>query len=256
MMRLAALVVLAIVIGGNASAQDSPEQNSPEAMARAQQGAVRLANIQRNWGLKMNSPGASVTTKETSRKSTGQQTVVFYRVFTSGMPKDKVYSLIVTPFNLQPMTAANGITLDDSGQAISSGSPLDLGVIAAKGEPKRFSLVSDDGQSKAFFYVIPFPVKGTDQGCSIEETLLLQHAEAVLLQGSGFPADSTVHVKASSETEMHEGDLKADASGDVSTVLLPFVKGKTDGTGNVTFSSQTCSPSLKYQWGLHSYQEQ
>jgi len=73
---------------------------------------------------------------------------------------------------------------------------------------------------------------------------------------SPSPENSTVHVKASAETEVHEGDLKADGSGNVSTVLLPFVKGKTDGIGEVTFSSQTCSPSLKYHWGLHSYQEQ
>lgn len=209
-----------------------------------------------NWGSKLNSPGASVTVKETSRKSTGQQTVVFYRIFTSGMPKDKAYSLTITPFNLQPMTATDGLTLDASGQVLSSDSPLDLGVVAAKGEPKRFALVSDDGQSKVFFYVTPFPVKGTDHGCAIEETLLLQHAEAVLIQGSGFLANSTVHMKASSETEVHEGDLPVDASGDVSTVLLPFVRGKTDGTSRVTLSSQGCSPSLKYQWGLHSYQEQ
>lgn len=255
-MRAVMVAVVIAIVCGSAIAQDSPEENSPEAVARAQQSVSHLANIQMNWGLKMSSPGVSVVVKETARKSTGQQTVVFYRIFTSGMPKDKTYSLVTTPFNLQSMVATNGVTLDDSGQAMTSGSPLDLGVVAAKGEPKRFSLVSDDGQSKAFFYVTPFPVKGTDHGCTVEETLLLQHAEAVLIQGSGFPPSSTVHMKASSEKEVHEGDLKADALGNVSTVLLPFVKGKTDGRASVALSSLTCSPSLKYQWGLHSYQEQ
>jgi len=255
-MRFVTVAVLIAIACGSAFAQDSPQDNSPEAVARAQQSVSRLANIQMNWGVKMNSPGASVTVKETSRKSTGQQTVVFYRIFTSGMPKDETYSLVTTPFNLQSMTASDGITLDNSGQAMTSGSPLDLGVVAAKGEPKRFSLVSEDGQSKAFFYVVPFPVKGADHGCSVEELLLLQHAEAVLIQGSGFPDNSTVHMKATSDKEVHEGDLKTDASGNLSTVLLPFVKGETDGTGSVALSSQTCSPSLKYHWGLHSYQEE
>ncbi|HKV28915.1 MAG TPA: hypothetical protein VJN90_11655 [Candidatus Acidoferrales bacterium] len=204
----------------------------------------------------MNSSGASVTLRETSRKSTGSQTVVFYRIMTSGMPKDQVYSLTVTPFNLQPMTAMVGITLDETGQAVSDGSPVDLGVVAAKAEPKRFALVSEDGQVKAFFYVIPFPITGTDQGCSMEAILLLQHAEAVLIQGSGFAANSAVHMKAQSETEAHDADLKADNSGNVFAVLLPFVKGRTDGTGKVTFTSQSCNPSLTYRWGSHSYQEQ
>lgn len=255
-MRFASIVFLIALSASIAPAQVAVQDNSANAVARAQQSAGRLARIQMNWGAKMNSPGASVSLKETSRKSTGRQTVVFYRIFTSGMPKDKTYSLVTTPFNLQSMVATNGVTLDDSGQAMTSGSPLDLGVVAAKGEPKRFSLVSDDGQSKVFFYITPFPVKGTNRGCSIEETLLLQHAEAVLIQGSGFPPNSTVHVKASSEKEVHEGDLKSDDLGNVSTVFLPFVKGKVDGTSTVTLSSQTCSPSLKYHWGLHSYQEQ
>lgn len=268
MMRLTALVVFAIVIGGNAFAQGSPEQNSPEAVARAQQGASRLANIQRNWGPKMNSPGASITLKETSRKSTGKQTVVFYRIIASGMPKDKLYTLVLTSFDLQPKPIMEGITLDESGQAVCSGQPggcagsgeendpVDLGLVAAKGEPKRFTLVSEDGQVKAFTYVTPFPVTGVDRGCSIEAILLLQHAEAVLIRGSGFAANSAVHMKAMSETEQQESDLKADSSGDVFTVLLPYVKGKTDGTGKVTFASQTCSPSLIYEWGLHSFKEQ
>lgn len=267
-MRLAALVVLAMVIGGNAFAQDSPEQNSPQAIARAQQGAARLANIQRNWGPKMNSPGASITLKETSRRSTGKQTVVFYRIIVSGMPNDKLYSLILTSFDLQPKSIMEGITLDESGQAVCSGQPsgcgdpgkpndpIALGLVAAKGEPKRFSLVSQDGRVKAFTYVIPFPISGADRGCSIDAILLLQHGEAVLFHGSGFAANSAVHMNAMSETEQQENDLKADSSGDVFTVLLPYVKGKTDGKGTVTFESQTCSPSLTYLWGLHSFHEQ
>ncbi|MGH9730147.1 MAG: hypothetical protein ACRD4A_00500, partial [Candidatus Acidiferrales bacterium] len=240
-----------------------------EEVARAQRGASRLADIQRNWGSKkMNSPGASITLKETSRRGTGSQTVVFYRIIADGMPKDKLYSLVLTSFDLQPKLILAGITIDERGQAVCSGlpgacgdrekpnDPVDLGLVAAKGEPKRFTLVSEDGTVKAFNYAILFPVQGADGGCSIEEILLLQHAEAVLLQGFGFPPNSTVHMKAMSETEQHEADLKADGSGDVFTVLLPYVKGKTDGTGSVTFASQTCSPSLTYQWGLHSYREQ
>lgn len=262
-MRFASLVALAILMGGNAEAQESPQE-----VAQAQQGASRLANIQRNWGPKMNSPGASIILKETSRKSTGRQTVVFYRIMTLGMPKDELYQLVLTSFDLQPKLIQWGISLNESGQAVCSGrsgacgdpakpdDPIDLGLVAAKGEPKRFSLVSADGQVKAFAYVVPFPIVGTDRGCSIEEVLLLQNAEAVLIQGSGFAANSAVDMKAKSETEQQEATLRADSSGGVFTVLLPCVKGKTDGTGKVTFASQTCSPTLTYHWGLHSFHEQ
>lgn len=256
-MRFIVLLALVAAFCACASAQESPEENSPEAQARAQQGALRLAQIQWRWGPRMNGPGVSVTLKETSRKSAGKETVVFYRIMTSGLPKDKIYELLLTSFDLQPKPITQGLILDESGQVLDGpNDPLDLGLIAGKGEPKRFSLVSEDGQAKAFFYVTPFPVRGADQGCSIEELLLTQNAEAVLIEGSGFTPGSAVHMKAFSETELHEADLKADTSGDVSTVLLPFVKGKTDGTGKVTFATPACSPSVTYQWGLHSFQNQ
>lgn len=256
-MRFLVIAALIAIACGSATAQDSAQDNSPEAVARAQQSALRLAQIQWRWGPRMNGPGVSVSLKETSRQSTGKETVVFYRIMTSGLPKDKTYELLLTSFDLQPRPITQGITLDESGQVLGGpNDPLDLGLIAAKGEPKRFSLVSVDGQAKAFFYVTPFQVRGTDQGCSIEELLLLQNAEAVLIEGSGFAPGVAVHMKAVSETELHESDLKADSSGDVSTVLLPFVKGKTDGTGKVTFATPACSPSVTYQWGLHSFHNQ
>lgn len=214
-MRFLVVAALIAIACGSATAQDSAQDNSPEAVARAQQSALRLAQIQWRWGPRMNGPGVSVSLKETSRKSTGKETVVFYRIMTSGLPKDKTYELLLTSFDLQPRPITQGITLDESGHVLGGpNDPLDLGLIAAKGEPKRFSLVSVDGQAKAFFYVTPF------------------------------------------QTELHESDLKADSSGDVSTVLLPFVKGKTDGTGKVTFATPVCSPSVTYQWGLHSFHNQ
>jgi hypothetical protein len=256
-MRFVIFLVLAATFCASVSAQESPEENSPEALARAQQSALRLGKIQWRWGPKMNSTGVSGTLKETSRKSTGKETVVFYRIMTSGLPKDKIYQLFLTSFDLQPKPIMQGIALDESGQAVGKpNDPINLGLIAGKGEPKRFSLISNDGQAKAFFYVTPFPVRGTDQGCSIEELLLLQHAEGVLIEGSGFEPNSAVHMRAFSETELHEADLKADSSGDVSTVLLPYVKGKIDGMGKVTFATPACSPSLTYQWGSHSFQNQ
>lgn len=83
-MRFIMLIALAATLCANAGAQESPQENSPEALARAQQSALRLAQIQWRWGPRMNGPGVSVTLKETSRKSTGKETVVFYRIMTSG----------------------------------------------------------------------------------------------------------------------------------------------------------------------------
>ncbi|HEX5423993.1 MAG TPA: hypothetical protein VFW94_10615, partial [Candidatus Acidoferrales bacterium] len=161
-------------------------QQPSELLTRAKQEATRLANIQRDWGPKLNSPGVGISLKEMGRQKTDKGTAVRYRIFATGFPPDGTYSLNTLDLNLNASTALEGITLDKSGLAICAGrpgtcssgapdDPIDLEILAARGEPKRFGFVSQDGTTKAFISVIPFPIVGTDHGCSAEAILLLAH---------------------------------------------------------------------------------
>lgn len=242
-------------------------QQPTDLLARAKEESTRLANIQRNWGPKMNSPGVDISLKEMGRRQTGGGTAVMYRIFVTGFSEDGIYSLTSVDLNLNVSTALEGITVDKSGQVICAGrpgtcsatapnDPVDLTIFAARGEPKRFGFVSQDGKKKAFISVIPFPIMATDNGCSVEAILLTPNAEAMLIYGSGFKPDSVVHSVAISETEKQEADLNSDVKGDVYEVQLPYVKGYGDGTSKVTLTSKTCSPSLSYKWGKDTYRMQ
>jgi len=257
------MLVMLVMFGyGTAAGQDS------DLLAKAKQEAGHLALIQKNWGQKMGSVGATMTLKEVSRESVNGATGIKYHIFVTGMPKDKLYSLVAVSFDLRPVTYLQGITLDDSGMAICAGRPETCGdsskpndpvepiLLAAKGEPKRFGLISSDGQNKAFVSVTPFPIEGKDRGCSVDVTLLLAHGEAVLIHGAGFQSNATVNVVTQSENEKASGDLKSDSNGEVYYIELPYVKGKTDGQAQVTLTSQACAPSVSYKWGKNTYRMQ
>ena len=265
-------LLLATVIAGvspcaHLLGQATPNQ-SADTNTQISDSVQRVVNIQRNWGEKMNSPGASVNLKETSREKLNGQTAVVYRILTSGLSKTATYNIAQLPIDYRANILLEGVTLDESGQAICAGrpdtcgsadkpnDPIDLKFIAAKGEPKRLSLISSDGQAKAFVSVVPFPIVGSDRGCSVEAILLFRNAEAVLLHGYGFEPNSTVHHKTISEGEMHEGDEKVDENGVFYTAELPYVQGKVNGTAKVTMQSKKCNPSVSYDWGKDSYQLQ
>jgi hypothetical protein len=239
----------------------------PELSAKAQRAANALASALVDWSA-LHSPGAAVSLKETSREKAGSITGVKYRFVATGFPKDQVYNILNTSFDLQPRVNLDGVTLDDSGQAVCAGrddtcgdpkkpnDPIDLIMVAAKGEPMRISLVSEDGRINASTYVVPFPIVGSDRGCSVEAILLMRNAEAVLVRGSGFVPNSNIRYFGDSEGEKQEAESKAAADGTYHSVQLPYVKGKSNGTMRIILSSETCSPSVSYRWGKNSYHPQ
>jgi hypothetical protein len=224
----------------------------------------RLAKALTNWNS-LHSPGVAISLKETSRNKVKNVTAVTYRMFGTGFPKDKVYDILDTSLDLQPTTNLDGVTFDDSGQAVCAGrpdtcgdpkkpnDPIDLIMPAAKGEPKRISLVSEDGQVGASTYVVPFPIVGSDRLCFVEVILLLPDAEAVLVRASGLVPLSKIHVVGDSEGEKQEHDAQATGDGTFDNVQLPYVKGKSKGTMRITLQTESCSPSVSFTWGKNTY---
>jgi hypothetical protein len=216
----------------------------------------------------MNSPGVKIYLKQVSERTEDGHRAIVYRLFGTGFPKDAMFEVGEISLDLQSMPVLDGVTLDDSGQAICAGRPETCGdaakpndpinfvVLAGKGEPKRFSLISEDGAIKAFTYVIPFPITAKNAACSIEAILLSENAGVVLIHGTGFKPHAAIHRAALSGDEKQDADITADGSGEFSAVELPYVKGKTKGTAKTAFRSNDCSPSLSYNWGEGSYQLQ
>jgi hypothetical protein len=271
--RVALVLVLAVsfFVRASTAGQSLAQQNqSPSADEKSKTAAIadRLAKFQMAWGPGLNSPGASMQLREISREKVKGETVVTYRILTLGLPITSSYSLMTAGFDYVAVSRLDGLTLDESGQAICAGkqnlcgepdepsAPYDLKVVAAKGEPKRFGLVSRDHNFKAFISIVPFPVEGVDAICSVEAILLTPKAEALLVLGRGFPANSEVRMQANSAGETHFTTEMTDDRGNFSKIQLPYVEGKSNGLIRVTAQSKACAPFVDFQWGRDSYRNQ
>jgi hypothetical protein len=137
---------------------------------------VKLANLQKNFGKKMNSPGVDLSLTEIRRWRAPDRTLVKYELHATGLPKDLTYTLLKVQISGKILKQLDGVTLDSEGRAICAGrkdtcsgstpnSPIDLVFFAGTAEPMRLSLVSnDESHLKGFIQVIPFPNSVKRQG--------------------------------------------------------------------------------------------
>ncbi|MDP9171294.1 MAG: hypothetical protein M3N54_11805, partial [Acidobacteriota bacterium] len=225
----------------------------------------KLVAMQRAWGPKMNSAGASLSLMEISRGALNGRTAVKYRMQASGLPADKIYSLVMWQTGGQPQTSLEGVTIDQTGTAICAGrpetcgtpdkpnDPIDVVMLGSQGEVKRVGLIATDGSGKAFNSVVPFPNRAADGRCTLEATLVTPNAEAVMLSVTGFKPGVTLNVEMNSEGETQHPSAKTDASGAYDWVVLPFKKGLTKGRAHVSVQSDPCDPALSFAWGAGSY---
>jgi hypothetical protein len=225
----------------------------------------KLVAMQRAWGPKMNSAGASLSLKEISRGALNGHAAVKYRIQASGLPADKLYSLVMWQTGGQPQTNLEGVTIDETGTAICAGKPetcgtpdkpndpIDLVMLGSQGETKRVGLIATDNSGKAFGSVVPFPNRAADGGCTLETTLVTPNAEAVMLSVTGFKPGVTLNIEMNSEGEIQHPAAKTDVSGAYEWVVLPFKRGLTKGRAQVSVQSDACDPALSFAWGAGSY---
>jgi hypothetical protein len=175
----------------------------------------------------------SLTLKEFSRDGK----VVDLRIYTDGVPKDKIYTIMNWPVTQSaPSAQLPGVTLDQTGMAICSGKiitcgspdkpndPIDIITTPIAGEPVRMALISNDGTVKVFAKVVPVPLRGKDHSCTLDVTLLSPGSEIISIEGAGFDPDTELTVTSDSGKEHIVSTKKADAAGHYSMVTLPYVE--------------------------------
>jgi hypothetical protein len=237
---------------------ESP-QLDPLALQKIVQRAV---DIHKSWGSRMNSPGASVEIKEIYRRPGPGQTVVAYHVYVKGVPVAKNYTLMQAAIVTGKIsTTMEGVTFDKDGLAICAGrpetcgdadkpdDPIDFILPSQRGESHHLSLVSEDGQSKVFFSITPFPIVATDHGCTVELTPLMAQAALVYVKATGLSPNEKLKFESASEFEPHHQDAQADAQGAYDSALLRAVKGIASGTLQVTVRGKSCAPAATIDWG-------
>jgi hypothetical protein len=213
----------------------------------------KLANVQKNFGKKMNTPGVDLSLKEIDRSKTSDRTLVKYFLFAKGLPTDLTYTLYQVQINGRIVKFLDGVTIDPDGMARCTPrkAPVELVFFAGKAEPKRLSLVSNDGNFKAFISTIPFPNSVTDKACSLESVIGTPKGEITYVQGIGFEPNEELTIDSESYGEKVHGVTKAEADGSYFGVTMPHVLGKSSGTTRWSVKGKNCSPVLNFPWGTY-----
>lgn len=260
-------VVVAIILAPAiyVSAQTSKPPSSTEG-TQGMEGAKKLMQQQLAWDLS-STPGTKLIAKERSRTKGDQGTVIRYDLVTQGLPHDQHYTLVVWPLNGTIKPVEGGISLTEEGKLICTGKTkadcapsrpdadpvIDLSVSAAKGEAKRFGLISDDQKWKALATLVAFPDIATDSGCSLEALRITPEADAVMIRGKGFPPGSVLPMTSDSAGEVASATWQVSEKGELLSLVMPAVRGKTEGRTTVRVKAPACAPQVSFEWGKGSY---
>jgi hypothetical protein len=202
--------------------------------------------------------------KERDRKKTDQGTVITYDVSAPGLPTDLHYTLLAWPLNrgIEPIRSGIALTADArltcTGKTPADCKPeadpiISLAVQAARGEAKRFLLISDDKKAKALGTIVAFPIFGKDAGCSLEVLLGTPDGQIAMVKGSGFAPNISIPISSDSAGEVVTGTWKVDDKGNLMSSVFPQVRGKTSGETTILVQGPGCSPKVSFRWGKDSY---
>ena len=227
------------------------------------QAIVKLANLQKNFGKSMNSPGVDLTLKEISRSRSSDRTLVKYELYATGLATDVTYTLVQVQLNGSVLKLLDGVTLDAQGRAICAGrkgtctgsapdDPVDLVFFAGKAEPKRVSIISNDERHlRGFTWVVPFPNSVTDASCKLNSIIGTPRGEVTFIQGSGFEPGEELSIDSESFGEKIHSVVQAEADGSYFATTMPNVLGKKNGTNTWSVKGKNCHPTLTFAWGTY-----
>lgn len=148
--------------------------------------------------------------------------------------------------------------------------PVEIQATVAPGEAVRVALLTMDRKRGAAVSTIPFPLANADKGCRLQVILGMKNAALVLIDGTGFPANTPLTLDAITGDTTRPLHLKTSADGRILFPLLAGVKGETSGETTVRFAGVNrpptlntpkeavppppdCAPSVTYHWGEGSY---
>lgn len=150
--------------------------------------------------------------------------------------------------------------------------PVQIQTTAAPGEAIRIALLGAGRNRGAATSVVPFPIANQDKGCKLQVILGVKNADLVLVEGTGFPANTALKLETVTAGQPRAINTKTDADGRLVVAVLPAQKGQDSGDTTVRYAGvvpaptlQTsapaqpdpgCAPSVTFHWGKGSYQAQ
>jgi hypothetical protein len=273
MARLAYALLPSLLLGMVASvlAQQAPPANPIK----------DLLTMQMNWDASKSSDTAkpAVTLKFVSfekHKQDGKSFTSYY-LYASGLAQDKTYTLIVWQIGwdaqLPPMQPAQsdlyvnarGVVMcrKPTEKEVNSDAPdIDrdarVNIISAgsMAEPVRYALYDEKQGIVAMGRVIVNPVQSDDKSCHLQAVLGVAGAEIVLVEGTGFPANSTIELSSSIGAKPQNATFRTDDDGRLETAVVLARQGAMQGTATITMQSSSCAPAVTLNFGRETYKVQ
>jgi hypothetical protein len=212
-------------------------------------------------GEQHNSTGATLGYKETERRLLNGKTVVAYNLFASGLPTDGQYALSTTIMGARPGKIAN-VRVSEAGTIvnatadpehnINAGDPFTILLLAPKGQPFQFAVVSADERLRAFTKIIPFPIEADAGPCHLSVEEIIPVYLGILLRVSGLQSNEAVVLKCNCGRKGHETKGTADDKGVFNAAVETGVKGKQSGTFEFELKAESCKIGMQIPWGKGS----
>jgi len=218
----------------------------------------------REWGEEFNTPNSKLVLREIARYRSDGRTVVTYNLFASGLPQIAQYTLWTRLVGSEPEAAADAL-LNHEGKAVSlfadperniAEDPINLKVLAGRGEPRGVALISKDDKFRAFAQIIPFPIEAADGTCHLSAVMTAPNYFGVLVSITGFRPGEDLLIDTTSDHEGGQSKAKATERGTYDSALFPFVKGKRSGKVRFRVVAKSCKVGVELPWGEGSYQLQ
>jgi hypothetical protein len=214
-----------------------------------------------DWGEKYNSSGATLVIKELGRSRVNGQTMVTYNLFVSGLPRDAQYTLWTKLVGGSPQAAADAFinkdglvvnVLSDPAHNVAE-DPINLRVLAGRGEPRQFAVIANDGRYRVFGQVVPFPIEQANGPCNISATMMGPNYQAIFVVVTGLQPKEEFQTIQQSGNEGATIKATAFADGSYRALLFPFVKGQPSGTVRFKVIAKVCAVDVEVPWGQGSY---
>jgi len=279
----------------------TPAEQAQLKQQEALNAAMRLAAIEARWGPEMSTPGMSIALAEAGRtKAADGATQLTYHITGSGFSPGERLTLVRWPLGEPAVHVMSGLVLDSRGnvvcgtpsaaaatpaapgtapaaplapactQTMQANQPVEVQATAAQGEAIRVALVGDTEKNGAAASAVPFPLAQEDQGCRLQVMLGVKDAAMVLVEGTGFPANTALKVDTTTLGDTRTMHPKTNADGRMVFAVLPEAKGQESGQTTVTFAGvmhypsletdknppvpdPACKPSVQFAWGKGSY---
>lgn len=138
-------------------------------------------------------------------------------------------------------------------ETLDDGSELDVSVKAARGEPVRFVLRTEDSKTMIAGTLVPAPIESTDKNCRLRALLADPDGLSVLLYVDGFPPNAVVAAHGASHGATDEEKIYTDAKGHGVLIETPHPKGIESGTLTETVQSPACAPKVDVPWGGENF---